>query len=93
MKNEAESQAVFAVSYVSNIRGRAMLPDSTVNVILLVNFLTYWVCYPPLFHLIGYVTHPFFILKFELGILHFEKAQLRKLGRKTYIITFNHGPS
>ena len=30
MKNEAESQAVFAVSYVRNIRGRAMLPDSTV---------------------------------------------------------------
>ena len=30
MKNEAESQAVFAVSYVRNVRGRAMLPDSTV---------------------------------------------------------------
>ena len=32
MKNEAESQAVFAVSYVRNVRGRAMLPDSTVLV-------------------------------------------------------------
>ena len=31
MKNKAESQAVFAVSYVLNIRGRAMLPDSTVD--------------------------------------------------------------
>ena len=31
VKNEAESQAVFAVSYVRNVRGRAMLPDSTVN--------------------------------------------------------------
>ena len=30
VKNEAESQAVFAVSYVRNVRGRAMLPDSTV---------------------------------------------------------------
>ena len=30
VKNEAESQAVFAVSYVPNVRGRAMLPDSTV---------------------------------------------------------------
>ena len=30
MKNEAESQAVFAVSYVRNVRGRAILPDSTV---------------------------------------------------------------
>ena len=59
----------------------------------LVNFLNYCVWYPPLFHLIGYVRHPFFILKFELGILHFEKAQLRKLERKTYIITFNQGPS
>ena len=59
----------------------------------LVNFLNYWVCYPPLFYLIGYVTHPFFILKFEKGILHFVKAQLRELERKTYIITFNHGPS
>ena len=29
MKNEAESQAVFAVSYVRNVRGRAMLPGST----------------------------------------------------------------
>ena len=31
MKNEAKSQAVFAVSYVRNVRGRAMLPESTVN--------------------------------------------------------------
>ena len=31
VKNEAESQAVFAVSYVRNIRGRAMLLDSTVT--------------------------------------------------------------
>ena len=31
MKNEAESQTVFAVSYVRNVRGRAMLPDSTVS--------------------------------------------------------------
>ena len=31
MRNEAESQAVFAVSYVRNVRGRAMLPDSTVR--------------------------------------------------------------
>ena len=31
MKNEAESQAVLAVSYVRNVRGRAMLPDSTVK--------------------------------------------------------------
>ena len=30
VKNEAESLAVFAVSYVRNVRGRAMLPDSTV---------------------------------------------------------------
>ena len=30
MKNEAESQAVFAVSYMRNVRGRAMLLDSTV---------------------------------------------------------------
>ena len=30
VKNEAKSQAVFAVSYVRNVRGRAMLPDSTV---------------------------------------------------------------
>ena len=30
MKNEAESQAVFVASYVRNVRGRAMLPDSTV---------------------------------------------------------------
>ena len=30
MKNEAESQAVFAVSYLHNVRGRAMLLDSTV---------------------------------------------------------------
>ena len=30
MKNEAETQAVFAVSYVRNVRDRAMLPDSTV---------------------------------------------------------------
>ena len=30
MKNEAESQAMFAVSCVRNVRGRAMLPDSTV---------------------------------------------------------------
>ena len=30
VKNEAESQAVFAVSYMRNVRGRAMLPDSTV---------------------------------------------------------------
>ena len=29
-KNEAESQAVFAVSYVRDVRGCAMLPDSTV---------------------------------------------------------------
>ena len=35
MKNEAESQAVFAVSYVRNVRGRAMLPDSTVHVFFL----------------------------------------------------------
>ena len=28
--NEAESQAVFAISYVRNVRGHAMLPDSTV---------------------------------------------------------------
>ena len=34
VKNEAESQAVFAVSYVRNVRGRAMLPDSTVIIIL-----------------------------------------------------------
>ena len=32
VKNEAESQAGFAVSYVRNVRGRAMLPDSTVHV-------------------------------------------------------------
>ena len=63
---------------------------STQRVSTLVNFLNYWVWYPPLFHLIGYVTHPFFFLKFALGILHFE---LRKLERKTYMITFNHGPS
>ena len=31
VKNEAESQAVFAVSYVRHVRGRAMLPDSTVS--------------------------------------------------------------
>ena len=31
VKNEVESQAVFAVSYVRNVRGRAMLLDSTVN--------------------------------------------------------------
>ena len=30
MKNEAESQAVFAVSYVRNVRDRTMLPDLTV---------------------------------------------------------------
>ena len=30
VKNEAESQAVIAVSYVRNVRGRAMLPDATV---------------------------------------------------------------
>ena len=30
MKNGAESQAVIEVSYVRNVRGRAMLPDSTV---------------------------------------------------------------
>ena len=30
MKNEAESQAVFAVSYVRNVRGCTMLLDSTV---------------------------------------------------------------
>ena len=29
MKSEAESQAVFAVSYVRNVRGRAILLDST----------------------------------------------------------------
>ena len=34
MKNEAESQAVFAFWYVRNVRGRAMLPDSTIHVIL-----------------------------------------------------------
>ena len=34
VKIEAESQAVFAVSYVRNVRGRAMLPDSTVHVSL-----------------------------------------------------------
>ena len=34
VKNEAESQAVFAVSYVRNVRGQAMLPDSTVHVSL-----------------------------------------------------------
>ena len=32
MKNEAKSQTVFAVSYVRNVRGRAMLLDSTVHV-------------------------------------------------------------
>ena len=31
MKNEAKSQAVFAVSYVRNVRGRAMLLDLTVT--------------------------------------------------------------
>ena len=31
VKNEAESQAVFAVSYVRNVRGRAMLPDGCVR--------------------------------------------------------------
>ena len=39
MKNEAESQAVFAVSYVRNVRGRAMLPDSNVHVKILQNNL------------------------------------------------------
>ena len=34
MRNEAESQAVFAVSYVRNVRGRVMSPDSTVHVFL-----------------------------------------------------------
>ena len=33
VKNEAESQAVLAVSYVRNVRGRAMLPDSTVLIV------------------------------------------------------------
>ena len=33
VKNEAESQAVFAVSYVCNLRGRAMLLGLTVNAI------------------------------------------------------------
>ena len=32
VKNEAESQAVFAVSYVHNVRGHAILPDSTVSI-------------------------------------------------------------
>ena len=35
MKNEAESQAVFAVSYVRNVRGRGMLRDSTVDCLCL----------------------------------------------------------
>ena len=33
VKIEAETQAVFAVSYVRNVRGRAMLPDSTVHIV------------------------------------------------------------
>ena len=32
VKNEAESHAVFAVSYVRNVRGPAMLLDSTVYI-------------------------------------------------------------
>ena len=39
MKNEAESQAVFAVSNVRNVRGRAMLPGSTVTHLGLASFL------------------------------------------------------
>ena len=41
VKNEAESQAVFVVSYVRNVRGRAMLPDSTVSVYFKVGEVIY----------------------------------------------------
>ena len=41
MKNEAESQAVFAVSYVHNVRGPAMLPDLTV-VLLWFSVACFW---------------------------------------------------
>ena len=42
VKNEAESQAVFAVSYVRNVWGRAMLPDSTVSLNNAYFFLRLW---------------------------------------------------
>ena len=41
MKNEAESQAVFAVSYVRNVMGRVMLPDSTVHTKALISLISY----------------------------------------------------
>ena len=64
--------AIFSQEHVLIPRGSCVRVHATCYstfaqmISTLVNFLNNWVCYPPLFRLIGYPN-------FELGTLHFEK--------------------